>query len=145
MGCAFTKPWARNSHEFVSHCLERLHGGAIRQTGDATKDGEALSAAIALIAAVGPTDEFEATMAIQMAAANDLALYALGQARLAQYVDQAKAFGNIGTKAMRAFALHAEAISKLRRGGKQVVEHVHVNAGGQAVIAGTVNTGGGGE
>lgn len=41
---------------------------------------------------------------------------------------------------MRSFALHAEALAKLRRGGEQVFRHVHVNEGGQAVIAGTVNT-----
>lgn len=34
-------------------------------------------------------------------------------------------------------------IAKDRRGGKQIVEHVHVAAGGQAVIANNVTTGGG--
>jgi len=49
----------------------------------------------------------------------------------------------MANKFLRTFTTQMEALSRLRRGGKQIVEHVHINAGGQAVIAGTVNTGGG--
>src|SRR3546814_6508641 len=44
---------------------------------------------------------------------------------------------------MRTFTAQIEALTKLRRGGEQVVRHIHVdNRGGQAVITETVQTGG---
>ena len=49
----------------------------------------------------------------------------------------------MANKFMRTFTSQVEALAKLRRGGEQIVKHVYVQEGGQAVIAGTVNTGGG--
>ena len=43
-----------------------------------------------------------------------------------QFLDHASAYANMANKAMRSYALHAEALAKLRRGGEQVVKHVHV-------------------
>lgn len=131
------------SNQFVGNLLLRLMD-AVKLTGDDERDSTAMGAAVALIAAVDPQNELETTMALQMVAANEAALGYFGRARRAEYIEHATAFSNMANKAMRSFALHAEAIAKLRRGGEQVVKHVHVNEGGQAVIAGTVNTGGGG-
>src|SRR3546814_4294864 len=51
--------------------------------------------------------------------------------------------GNLSVKLMRTFTAQIEALTKLRRGGEQVVRHIHVdNRGGQAVITETVQTGG---
>ena len=52
--------------------------------------------------------------------------------------------GNLAVKLMRTFALQAEALAKLKRGGEQrvKVEHLHVHSGGQAIV-GNVQTGGG--
>src|SRR3546814_18977050 len=51
--------------------------------------------------------------------------------------------GNLSVKLMRTFTAQIEALTKLRRGGEQVVRHIHVdNSGGQAVITETVQTGG---
>ena len=55
-----------------------------------------------------------------------------------------RARGNLATKAARTFTAQLEALTKLRTGGKQVVEHRHVyidNRGGQAVITENVNSG----
>lgn len=51
---------------------------------------------------------------------------------------------NYATKLMSLFTSQKEALKKHRTGGQQkvVVEHVHVNDGGQAIV-GTVNVGGG--
>ena len=50
---------------------------------------------------------------------------------------------NVATKSLRTFAVQMEALKKYRTGDQQkmVVEHVHVNEGGQAIV-GTVNQGG---
>jgi len=51
---------------------------------------------------------------------------------------------NYATKMLRTYLAQVEALKRYRTGGQQkmVVEHVHVNEGGKAVV-GTVNTGGG--
>ena len=47
---------------------------------------------------------------------------------------------------MRTFAAQMETLKRYRSGGQQkvIVEHVHVNKGGQAIV-GAVNQGGGGD
>lgn len=129
------------SNGFIDDSLHRI-SSALRLIGNDDIDSNRVNAAVALVSAVAPQDELEATMAIQMVAANDAALMCFERSRTAQFLEHASAYSNMANKAMRSFALHAEAIAKLRRGGEQVVRHVHVNEGGQAVIAGTVNTGG---
>jgi hypothetical protein len=130
------------SNGFVDDTLRRL-SASLPLTGDEKLDSQMVTSAIALISAVGPQDELETTMALQMVAANEAALVAFRRSGKTEYIEHATAYSNMGNKAMRSFALHAETLAKLRRGGEQVVRHVHVNEGGQAVIAGIVNTGGG--
>ena len=131
---------AAGSNEFCSDTVRRI-GSAVHLTGRDQVDGEIVSGAFAVIAAIAPQNELETTMAVQMIAANEAVLMCFERSRTAQSIEHAAAYSNMANKAMRSFALHAEAIAKLRRGGEQVVKHVHVNEGGQAVIAGTVNTG----
>ncbi len=49
---------------------------------------------------------------------------------------------NQATKMLRTFAAQMEALKRYRTGGQQkvIVEHVHVNEGGQAIV-GVVNRG----
>ena len=49
----------------------------------------------------------------------------------------------MAVKLLRTFALQAEALAKLRRGGEQTVrvEHVHVYPGGQAVVGNVTHHG----
>jgi hypothetical protein len=53
--------------------------------------------------------------------------------------------GNLTTKFMRIFTMQVEALARKRRkGGQRVtVKHVHVHAGGQAVVGNISNRGGG--
>ena len=74
-----------------------------------------------------------------------MALMSTRRTTHAQTIVSRQLNGNLATKFSRTFVAQMEALSKHRRGGKQIVEHVHVNEGGQAVIANTVNTGGGSE
>jgi hypothetical protein len=64
-----------------------------------------------------------------------------GRAMQAEQIPQLEANGNMAITLLRTFAVQTEALVKQRRGGEQTVrvEHVHVHAGGQAVV-GIVNS-----
>ena len=60
-----------------------------------------------------------------------------------EWVPTAQMYGNLATKLLRTSQGQMETLARMRRGGEQVVRHVHVdNRGGQAVIAENVHTGG---
>jgi len=109
----------------------------------------AMGAALALIQAVGPRDELEAALAMQMAMTHEAAQRALVNAAKSEMMDHAVRMGGLATKLSRTFVAQVEALSKLRNAGKQVVEvihvhkHVHVGPGGQAIV-GDVHYGAGG-
>lgn len=100
------------------------------------------NAAMAILAAVEPENELEATLASQMVAANDCAMRCMRGMIGSDMTDQHKMFGDLANKFMRTFTAQIEALTKLRRGGEQVVKHVYVQEGGQAVIAGTLHAAG---
>jgi len=127
--------------EFETYCLTRLVNilGAADQT-DFTIE---TNAALAMLTAIAPRDELEAALAVQMVASNHLALRTMSLTSSAANPNNRQTNGNLATKFSRTFIAQLEALDRHRRGGKQIVEHVHVNAGGQAVIAGSVTTGGG--
>tara|TARA_R110000824_G_scaffold62111_5_gene164675 strand:- start:557 stop:1117 length:561 start_codon:yes stop_codon:yes gene_type:complete len=60
------------------------------------------------------------------------------------YFGAAERFMRLAMKAQAQCRTTIEALDRLARGGEQVIKHVHVdNRGGQAVIAASVQTGGG--
>lgn len=61
-----------------------------------------------------------------------------------QYPEAAERYMRMAMKAQANCRVTLEALTKVQRGGEQIVKHVHVdNRGGQAVIAETINSGGG--
>jgi hypothetical protein len=100
---------------------------------------EALNAALAIVAAAAPANELEAVLVGQMVAANHFAMLSWRRASSQTDLAVVQANANMANKASRTFTMQMEALAKLRRGGEQVVRHVHVNEGGQAVIAETMN------
>lgn len=120
---------------------------ALLQLGQlVTKDGapnlDAFNASLALIGAAAPQNELEAALAVQMAATHDLSMEMIRRAKAASQLDHMREYGNLATKLNRTFVAQMKALSDHRRGGEQVVRHVHVYEGGQAVVAETVNVGG---
>lgn len=144
---AETHQWVRQvfgscSEEFVAYAVGQLIG--IVGSGD--KDCTfALKAALAQIEGIGPTNEAEAMLAVQMVCAHHASVELARRCLKADRLDTLTVYGNLANKFSRTYAAQLEGLAKLRRGGEQVVRHVHVNDGGQAVIAGTVNTRGGGD
>ncbi|WP_310496822.1 hypothetical protein [Sandarakinorhabdus sp.] len=116
----------------------------ITNRANAAPDESEINAALAMIGGAEPANEVEALIAVQMAATHSLAMVMLGRARRVEQLNQLEAQGGLAVKLLRTFALQAEALAKMRRGGGQTVrvEHVHVHAGGQAIV-GNVAPGGG--
>ena len=101
--------------------------------------------AAALLAGIRPQDELESMLAVQMIGCHNAAMHALRAAMATgQTFEGRHANVNYATKLLQVFTSQMEAFRKRRTGGQQkmVVEHVHVNEGGQAVV-GAVNVGGG--
>ena len=101
------------------------------------------NAALSFIESMEPQNQAEALLLVQMYVTHDAAIRALSQLGSAEWMPQFQTFGNLATKLLRTSQTQMEALARMRRGGEQVVRHVHVdNRGGQAVIAENVHTGG---
>ena len=98
---------------------------------------------IPMLSGIQPQDEIEAMLAVQMIGVHNMAMDCIGKATRTDRVDFMSTYMNGATKSLRTFAAQMEALKKYRTGGQQkmIVEHVHVNEGGQAIV-GTVNQGG---
>ena len=137
------------SMQFV-HSMLRGLGNA---TGDhslnldfspASPDQLAFNAALAVIDGVRPKDEIEAMLAAHMAVTNIVLLELVARTRGAvaghRYegngIKRLDVLGNLTTKFMRTYTMQVEALARKRRKGEQKisVKHVHVYAGGQAVV-----------
>ena len=102
-----------------------------------------VNAALAFIRSIDPQSELESALAAQMFATHQLSMEVMRRASKAEALPQYEAHGKLATKLQRTFLAQLEGLGRHRRGGKQIIEHVTVAAGGQAVFAETVNTGGG--
>ncbi|MBO9518075.1 MAG: hypothetical protein J7493_08405 [Porphyrobacter sp.] len=101
------------------------------------------NSALSFIESMKPQNQAEALLLVQMYVTHDAAIRALSQLGQAEWAPTAQTFGNLATKLLRTSQGQMEALARMRRGGEQVVRHIHVhNRGGQAVIAENVHTGG---
>jgi len=105
-------------------------------------NNDAVIKACAAIGELAPTNATEAMLATQMIAAHDAALMFLNRATLEGQVFEAiDANVSRATRLMRLFSDQVEAMQKLKGQTVQqkvIVQHVHVNEGGQAIV-GTVD------
>ncbi len=87
-----------------------------------------------------PADEIEAMLAVQMVATDDVAMDMLARAKRADRLPILQESGSLAVKLLRTYTAQLEALARLRRGGEQrvIVQHVHINEGGQAIV-GAVN------
>ena len=77
-----------------------------------------------------------------MAGTHELSMDMLQRAKNTDSREALKDYTNLATKLSRTFAAQMKTLSDWRRGGEQVVRHVHVYEGGQAVVAETIHRGG---
>jgi hypothetical protein len=107
-------------------------------------NSKTLSAAGAMMAGIGPRDELEALLALQMLAIHNATMTFARKLAHVETITQQDSAERALNKLTRTFTMQMQALQKYRSGGKQkvTVKHVHVNEGGQAIV-GNVETGGG--
>jgi hypothetical protein len=104
-----------------------------------------ISAVAGALTGIGPKDELEGMLAAQLVAAHNAAMECYRRAMLhEQSFEGRKESLNQANKLSRTYSTLLEALNRHRGKGQQKisVEHVHVHAGGQAIV-GAVETGGG--
>jgi hypothetical protein len=96
-----------------------------------------LGATVAALAGIGPKDELEGMMAAQLIAAHNAAMECYRRAMIGEQTFEGRR-ENLAqaNKLSRTYAALLEALNRHRGKGQQkvTVEHVHVHAGGQAVV-----------
>lgn len=106
-----------------------------------------LNAAIVAMIGAAPRDEIEGMMAAQLVAAHNAAMECYRRAMLGEQTFEGRRENlTQATKLSRTWATLLDTLNKHRGKGQQkvTVEHVHVHAGGQAVV-GTIERPGGGD
>jgi len=112
-----------------------------------TDQDRQLAATVAALSGIAPRDELEGMMAAQLIAAHNAAMECYRRAMIGEQTFEGRRENlNQANKLSRTWAMLLDALNKHRGKGQQkvTVEHVHVHAGGQAVV-GTVERPGGGD
>src|ERR1700745_2394988 len=101
-------------------------------------ESENINNALAAVTGIGARDETEGMLATQMVATHFAAISALRRLKSTETLHQQDSNGSLAVKLLRTFTLQIEALQRYRGKGQQkvTVEHVHVNAGGQAIVGG---------
>jgi len=108
----------------------------LRNSDSATKDKQ-YNAAVAALVGIGPKDELEGMMAAQLIAAHNAAMECYRRAMLSEQTFEGRRENlSQANKLSRTYATLLDALNRHRGKGQQkvTVEHVHVHAGGQAVV-----------
>jgi hypothetical protein len=118
----------------------------MKQSDEETLNRQFAATAAALIG-IHPKDETEGMIAAQLLGAHNAAMECYRRAMLSEQTFEGRRENlNQASKLSRTYTTLLEALNHHRGKGQQkvTVEHVHVHAGGQAVV-GTVETPGGGD
>lgn len=118
----------------------------LRNSDKETKDRQ-VSAILDALIGISPRDELESMMAAQLLAAHNAAMECYRRAMIGEQTFEGRRENlSQATRLSRTFATLLEALNRHRGKGQQkvTVEHVHVHAGGQAVV-GVVEPQGGGD
>jgi hypothetical protein len=106
-------------------------------------EDDGYNAALSFIDSMEPQNQAEALLLVQMYCTHDAAIRSLSMLGDSKWMNQVQSFGNLAVKLLRTSQGQMETLARMRRGGEQVVRHIHVdNRGGQAVITETVQAGG---
>ena len=91
---------------------------------------------IAIVSGQRPKNELEAMVVCQMAVTHALTMRSFGNLNRSNSIQQQDSNALTIARLTKAFASQTNSLTKLRRGGEQrvVVEHVHIHAGGQAIV-----------
>jgi hypothetical protein len=129
----------------ASILLSSLINAACDGTAGHPPSEQDIHGVLAAVHGIGANDEIEAMLAVQMVATHFAATRALRRLKGSDTIPQRDSNGNLAVKLLRTFAAQTEALQRYRGKGQQkiTVEHVHVNAGGQAIVGSVSQSGGG--
>jgi hypothetical protein len=133
------------SDEFNNTLATQVIDSLWLKHSDAKGEEKLMSAALAAMAGIGPRDELEGMLAAQMVAAHNAAMECFRRSMISeQTFEGRKEALSQANKLSRTYTTLLEALNRHRGKGQQkvTVEHVHVHAGGQAIV-GAVEAGGG--
>ena len=114
---------------------------------DTAERDKLIGATLSALMGIGPKDELEGMMAAQLLAAHNASMECYRRAMLGNQTFEGRREGlNQANKLSRTWTTLLDALNKHRGKGQQkvTVEHVHVHAGGQAVVGSVEHRGGGG-
>ncbi len=134
-----------------SDCLNTMLANQAMQAlwleqSDASERDRKRGATVDALVGIGPKDELEGMMAAQLIAAHCAAMECYRRAMLGEQTFEGRRENlNQANKLSRTWAMLLDALNKHRGKGHQkvTVEHVHVHAGGQAVVGNVERPGGG--
>lgn len=98
---------------------------------------------LSVVRGVQPKDELEAMLAVQMGAIHQATMMLARRLNHVDTIAQQDAAERALNKLARTYATQMEALKRYRTGGQQkvTVEHVTVNAGGQAIVGAVAHGG----
>lgn len=127
------------SLDFSDALINQVLGG-MALPADAPADTQELrvNAMVAALCGIAPRDELEGMLASQFVLAHDMTITMLRRLKGSQTVEQQDSAANALSKLVRAEASLIDALTRYRGKGtteqRVVVEHVTVEAGGQAIV-----------
>jgi hypothetical protein len=127
--------------------IDQIAGSLWRGNSDAREREAQLSATFAAMMGIAPKDELEGMLGAQLVAAHNAAMECYRRAMIGdQSIEMRQLNLAQANKLSRTYAGLLEALNRHRGKGQQkvTVEHVHVHAGGQAVVGVVEPAGGGG-
>lgn len=136
----FNTKHPEQAEALMGHCINML---ARDEASDDHPGNDQRLFAVSIVADIKPRDAVERMLAVQMAATHIAMIRSGRWLANAQTIPQVQAHYSGFNKLARTYAAQVEALRKHRNGGEQTVrvEHVTVEAGGQAIV-GNVQHGG---
>lgn len=137
---------SQSDHWNNTLAMQAIGGLWLKHSGEEEQNRQ-LAATVAALSGIAPRDELEGMMAAQLIAAHNAAMECYRRAMIGEQTFEGRRENlNQANKLSRTWAMLLDALNKHRGKGQQkvTVEHVHVHAGGQAVV-GTVERPGGGD
>jgi hypothetical protein len=127
---------SQSAHWNITLANQALQALWVKNSSAEERDKQ-LSATVAALIGIAPKDELEGMMAAQLVAAHNAAMECYRRAMISEQTFEGRRENlTQANKLSRTYAAMVEALNRHRGKGQQkvTVEHVHVHAGGQAVV-----------
>lgn len=134
------------SDDFTATMMSQAAGTVWMAESDPDEIAVMANAGMAAMVGIAPTDEIEGMLAVQMLGCHNAAMECYRRAMISDQPSVVRKENlSQANKLSRTFTMLMDTLGKYRGKGRQMVtvEHVHVNRGGQAIVANIAGPGGG--